>query len=116
MRKRKVLKSILHCICKIFISPGNGSAISNVRFRALKCSGSDCPVTDLSSLLGENWTGFNSACYKKGNEEKEHCFTTEGIYDKDVVRSAKLVQAKSGENSAEGFTFTKTSGIGRTGG
>jgi len=83
---------------------------------ALKCSGSDCPVTDLSSLLGENWTGFNSACYKKGNEEKEHCFTTEGIYDKDVVRSAKLVQAKSGENSAEGFTFTKTSGIGRTGG
>ena len=26
LRKRKVLKSILHCICKIFISPGNSSA------------------------------------------------------------------------------------------
>ena len=100
----------------IFNTDAFNLSISNVRFRALKCSGSDCPVTDLSSLLGENWTGFNSACYKKGNEEKEHCFTTEGIYDKDVVRSAKLVQAKSGENSAEGFTFTKTSGIGRTGG
>ena len=25
LRKRKVLKSILHCICKIFISPGNSS-------------------------------------------------------------------------------------------
>ena len=27
LRKRKVLKSILHCICKIFISPGNSSEI-----------------------------------------------------------------------------------------
>ena len=26
LHKRKVLKSILHCICKIFISPGNSSA------------------------------------------------------------------------------------------
>ena len=25
LRKRKVLNSILHCICKIFISPGNSS-------------------------------------------------------------------------------------------
>ena len=25
LHKRKVLKSILHCICKIFISPGNSS-------------------------------------------------------------------------------------------
>jgi len=83
---------------------------------ALKCSGSDCPVTDLSSVLGEKWSGFNSACYKKDNEEKEHCFTTEGIYDEKVVRSARLVQAKSGENSAEGFTFTQTSGSGRAGG
>ena len=31
-----------------------------------------------------------------------------GIYDEKVVRSARLVQAKSGENSAEGFTFTRT--------
>ena len=67
-------------------------------------------MTDLSSVLGKNWTGFNSACYKKDYEEKEHCFTTEGIFDESVVRSARLVQAKSGENSAEGFTFTKTSG------
>ena len=28
LRKRKVLKSILHCICMIFISPGNSSALS----------------------------------------------------------------------------------------
>ena len=27
-----------------------------------------------------------------------------GIYDEKVVRSARLVQAKSGENSAEGFS------------
>ena len=73
-------------------------------------------MTDLSSVLGEEWSGFNSACYKKDNEEKEHCFTTEGIYDEKVVRSARLVQAKSGENSAEGFTFTQTSGSGRAGG
>ena len=58
-------------------------------------------MMDISSVLGKNWTGFNSACYKKDYEDKEHCFTTEGIYDEKVVRSARLLeQAKSGENSA----------------
>jgi len=77
----------------------------------LKCAKSDCPVTDLSTVI-DGWKGFNSACYMKDSEEKEHCFTTEGIYDEDVVRAAKLVQARSGEISAEGVTFTKTSGGG----
>ena len=59
--------------------------LKNFYLRPLKCAESDCPVTDLSTVI-DGWEGFNSACYKKDSEEKEHCFTTEGIYDEDVVR------------------------------
>ena len=58
-------------------------------------------MTALLQIFHQCWwrNGFNWACYE------EHCFTREGIFVEKVVRSARLVQAKSKENWAEGFTF-----------
>jgi hypothetical protein len=45
-------------------------------------------VSNLATTI-DGWTGFNTACYKK-MDGQELCFTTNGIYDEEVVAQAKV--------------------------
>jgi len=70
----------------------------------------DCPVTDVSRVIdldgdsAGHWKGFHAACYKNKGEEEEHCFTTEGMYDTEVVHSARLVMAGKQDQAKHVFT------------
>jgi len=96
---------------------------------SITCGDKDCPVMDLSKVIGGEWKGFNTACYTKENlvdtkdikvdanqlgelRSEEHCFSTEGIYDEEAVTAARMT-AKN-DDSVVGarfgkFTFTKQS-------
>lgn len=79
--------------------------------RPFPCGGKDCPVMDITKVIN-GWKGFNTACYKRRGEERERCFTTEGIYSEEVVDAAREDQRGVETN----FTFTyKTSGSGSLG-
>ena len=66
---------------------------------------------DISKVIN-GWEGFNTACYKRRGEERERCFTTEGIYSEEVVDAARRDQQGVETN----FTFTyKSSGSGSLG-
>jgi len=82
----------------------------------VQCGGEDCPLSDLSKVLdmdgGNHWNGWNTACYtkpvKKPQDEGEHCFSTEGIYDEEAVKAAREVAA--GRPGYHGYTFSHQSG------
>lgn len=114
------------CLCKTDACNENSNTAKaslgiHQAAESIKCGEKDCPVMDLSKVIGEDWKGFNTACYKKdnqnigsaefGSDSEEHCFSTEGIYDKEAVEAARqTAKADSVVGARFGaFTFTSQS-------
>jgi len=57
---------------------------------SVQCGGENCPLMDLSKIIDPKWDSFSAACYRKPEDNREHCFSTEGIYDERAVLSARL--------------------------
>merc|ERR1712107_959458 len=66
----------------------------------VQCGGENCPLMDLSKIIGSEWESFNAACYQKPGDSEEHCFSTEGIYDENAVLSARLSAGLGRESSS----------------
>jgi len=108
------------CLCKTDACNENSSTAKeslgiHQTAESIMCGEKDCPVMDLSKVIGEDWKGFNAACYKKENQggsgSEEHCFSTEGIYDEEAVKAARqTAKADSVVGARFGaFTFTSQS-------
>jgi len=108
------------CLCKTDACNENSSTAKaslgiHQKAESIMCGDKDCPVMDLSKVIGEDWKGFNTACYKKdnqvGSDSEEHCFSTEGIYDEEAVKAARLTAKADSVIGARfgAFTFTSQS-------
>jgi len=114
------------CLCKTDACNENSSTAKeslgiHQTAESITCGEKDCPVMDLSKVIGEDWKGFNAACYKKdnqnnglpegGSDSEEHCFSTEGIYDEEAVKAARLTAKADSVVGARfgAFTFTSQS-------